>query len=27
VQGTPQHINKLTQFLISKDRELARAAK
>lgn len=27
VQGTPQHIKKLTQFLISKDRELARAAK
>lgn len=27
VQGTPQHVNKLTQFLISKDRELARAAK
>ncbi len=27
VQGTPQHIVKLTQFLISKDRELARAAK
>ena len=27
IQGTPQHINKLTQFLISKDRELARAAK
>lgn len=27
VQGTPQHVSKLTQFLISKDRELARAAK
>lgn len=27
VQGTPQHVSKLTQFLISKDRELARASK
>lgn len=27
IQGTPQHVSKLTQFLISKDRELARAAK
>ncbi len=27
IQGTPQHIKKLTQFLISKDRELAKAAK
>ena len=25
VQGTPQHISKLTQFLVAKDRELSRA--
>lgn len=24
VQGTPQHINRLSQFLIAKDRELSR---
>lgn len=27
VQGTPQHITRLTQFLVAKDRELSRAAK
>ena len=27
VQGTPQHINRLTQFLVTKDRELSRAMK
>jgi hypothetical protein len=25
VQGTPQHINRLSQYLIAKDRELSRA--
>jgi DGQHR domain-containing protein len=27
VQGTPQHITRLTQFLVAKDRELSRAIK
>lgn len=27
IQGTPQHIARLTQFLVAKDRELSRAAK
>lgn len=27
IQGTPQHINRLTQFLVTKDRELSRASK